>query len=88
MVMNEKEIMDKIITIFRSLLEVEHITKENSLIDDLEISSLESFVVLGELEEAFGISIPEKMVLQMVTIEDVFQIVTDILNSKKLSVGS
>lgn len=86
--MNEKEIMDKIITIFRSLLEVEHITKENSLIDDLEISSLESFVVLGELEEAFGISIPEKMVLQMVTIEDVFQIVTDILNSKKLSVGS
>lgn len=86
--MNEKEIMDKIITIFRSLLEVEHITKESSLIDDLEISSLESFVVLGELEEAFGISIPEKMVLQMVTIEDVFQIVTGILNSKKLSVGS
>lgn len=86
--MNEKEIMDKIITIFRSLLEVEHITKENSLIDDLEISSLESFVVLGELEEAFGISIPEKMVLQMVTVEDVVQIVTGILNSKKLSVGS
>lgn len=79
--MNENEVMDKIISVFKKLLEVEHITKESSLIDDLEISSLESFVALGELEEAFGISIPEKMVLQMVTISDVFQVVTGIMNN-------
>lgn len=80
--MGEIDVLDKIIRVFEKISDVENITKESNLFDDLELSSLESFVALGELEETFGIRIPEKMLLKMITINDVYDIVTELMNNQ------
>lgn len=78
--MNEKEVLEKIILIFSEVSEEKNITEESELIKDLGLSSIDVFTLLADLEIAFNIRIPEKMVRKMGTIEDVKYIVLDILN--------
>lgn len=79
--MNEKKILEKIIKIFSEITEESIITEESELIDDLGLSSIDVFTALADLEDAFNIVIPEKMVRQMVTIEDVKNIVKKLMRS-------
>ena len=78
--MNEKEVLEKIILIFSEVSEEKNITEASELIKDLGLSSIDVFTLLADLEIAFNIRIPEKMVRKMGTIEDVKYIVLDILN--------
>ena len=59
------------------------ITKDSHLINDLELSSLDAFEVLDEIETNFSIHIPEKLILQMVTVDDICNAVLNIIEQKQ-----
>lgn len=79
--MNEKEVLEKIIEIFSAVSETEEITEESELIEDLELSSIDVFTLLADLEAAFDIVIPERLVREMGTIEDVKDIVIELMEA-------
>lgn len=79
--MDMNEVLEKVIQVVSEETGCKDITKDSKLVDDLELSSLESFVVLSELEETFDISLSEDLLLDMVTIEDVCNIVIDKVNN-------
>ena len=80
--MSEAEILKKIIEIFSTMTEVEEITADSELIEDLELSSIDVFTLLADLETAFQIRIPEKKIREMETIEDVKDVVMELLQKK------
>ena len=77
--MNRNEVLEKIINVFATMSEVEEITEESELLEDLELSSIDVFSLLATLETEFSITIPEKMIRKMVTVEDVADIVIDLM---------
>lgn len=66
----QDEILEKVIRILGEYTEVEEIQKEREILDELELSSVEVFSMLSDLEEEFDINIPEKIVRKIVTVED------------------
>lgn len=77
--MSEKEVLDKVIEIFSTMTEVEDINADSELIEDLELSSIDVFTLLADLEAEFNITIPEKMIRKMGTIEDVKDTVMELM---------
>ena len=59
--------------------EVSDLQEEMEFIGDLELSSLEVFTMLADLEYAFQINIPEKLIRQMVTVQDMQEIVEGLI---------
>lgn len=52
-------------------LSADEIEEENSLMDDLDISSLEIMTMIADLEGHFKITIPEKDMRELVTVGDI-----------------
>lgn len=80
--MSEQEVLEKVIAIFAEMTEAEDIREDSELIEDLELSSIDVFTLLAEMETEFGISIPERLVRKMGTIEDVKNIVVELLEKR------
>lgn len=78
--MQNKEIQSKVIEIFSNMTEIEEVTLESELIEDLEISSMDVLFLISSIEEEFKIEIPEKEIRKMVTLEDVVKIVENLQN--------
>lgn len=55
--------------------EISELNEEAEFIGDLELSSLEVFTLLADLEYDYEIKIPEKLIRQMVTVRDMREIV-------------
>lgn len=81
--MSDEIILERIITILSPMTEVEEITAESELLDDLELSSIDVFTMLATLEDEFHIRIPEKLVRRMVTVEDVQDVVLQLMAELK-----
>lgn len=79
--MSEKEVMEQIIELFSEVTEKEEIEGSSELIEELEMSSIEVFTLLADLEAVFDIVIPEKMVRRMRTINDVKDIVLELMKA-------
>lgn len=79
--MSEKEVLEKVIDIFSRVTEAEEITEDSELIEDLELSSIDVFTLLADLEAVFDIVIPERLVREMGTIEDVKEIIMELLEN-------
>lgn len=77
--MNEQEVLEKVIEIFSAMTEKERISPEDELIEDLELSSIDIFTLLAELEKAFHVLIPERKIREMETIEDVKNVILELL---------
>ena len=77
--MSDKEISKKVIRILSMVTEAEEISEDSELMEDLEISSMDILFLISSLEEEFQITIPEKFVRKIVTVEDVVNIVTDLM---------
>jgi len=56
---------------------------ESNLMDDLALSSLEMLNSLIQLEDEYGISIPEKCLKRMITVADVAQVLAEIVENEK-----
>ena len=79
--MSYNEILERVINIFATMAETdEEITAESEIIEDLGISSMDVLLLICNLEEEFGIKIPERMVRKMASIDDVARIVEELMN--------
>ena len=65
--MERSEIVSQILAILEDVAEIspEDVTEDSVLMDDLDLSS-----VVADLEETFGLRIPEKELRNFVTISD------------------
>ena len=67
-----KEILDEYIEV-----NVEDITLQTRLIEDLGINSYEFMGIIGEIEDAFDFEVDEKAVLNIITIEDLLDYISN-----------
>ena len=66
--MQRAEIVSQILAILEDVADVR---EDSVLMDDLDLSSMEILTVVADLEEMFGLRIPEKELRNFVTIGDV-----------------
>ena len=76
-----QEILQSIIDYWKSVIDDDsvEITPQSNLMDDLALSSLEMLNSLLLIEDTYDIVIPEKCLKRMVTVADVAQVLTEIL---------
>jgi len=79
-----EEILDEIIEIVSEVVDEEEVTADMYMQDDLEISSLEFYELLSRLEVAFGVKVPEKILSNVETVEDIAFEVNAIMEKKGL----
>ena len=67
--MERAEIISQITAILEDVAEVspEDVTESSVLMDDLDLSSMEILTIVADLEETFGLRIPEKELRNIVT---------------------
>ena len=70
--MERSEIVSLILSILEDFAEIstEDVSEDSVLMDDLDLSSMEILTVVADLEETFGLRIPEKELRNFVTISD------------------
>ena len=70
--MERTEIVSQILAILEDVAEIspEDVNENSVLMDDLDLSSMEILTVVADLEETFGLRIPEKELRNFVTISD------------------
>ena len=68
--MERAEIMSQILAILEDVAEIapEDVNENSVLMDDLDLSSMEILTIVADLEETFGLRIPEKELRNFVTI--------------------
>ena len=68
--MERAEIISQILAILEDVAEVspEDVNENSVLMDDLDLSSMEILTIVADLEETFGLRIPEKELRNFVTI--------------------
>ena len=64
--MERSEIVSQILAILEDVAEI----SPEDVTDDLDLSSMEILTVVADLEETFGLRIPEKELRNFVTISD------------------
>ena len=70
--MERAEIISQILAIREDVAEVspEDVNEDSVLMDDLDLSSMEILTIVADLEETFGLRIPEKELRNFVTMGD------------------
>lgn len=71
--MFDKGIQERVIEQLSTLTEVDELTLDNELVNDLEISSMDVLFLISSLEEEFKVKVMEKDIRKMVTVGDVAQ---------------
>ena len=68
--MERTEIVSQILAILEDVAEIspDDVNENSVLMDDLDLSSMEILTVVADLEETFGLRIPEKELRNFVTI--------------------
>ena len=70
--MDREEILEKLIPIIREVMDSqEEIDEETSMQEDLGIDSLDFYNLLGALESAFHIWMPERVLAETETVGDI-----------------
>lgn len=70
--MERAEIISQIMAILEDVAEIapEDVNENSNLMEDLDLSSMEILTIVADLEETFGLRIPEKELRSFVTIND------------------
>lgn len=65
-------IMQQILDVLEDVAEIapEDVSEESVLMDDLDLSSMEILTIISNLEDTFGLRIPEKELRNFVTVGD------------------
>ena len=77
--MPREEILEKVIELFSLMSDVEEITEESELMEDLDISSMEILSVIANIEEEFQIKVNEKAIRRMIKISNVVDVIAELL---------
>lgn len=77
--MERAEIIAQILAILEDVAEIspDDVHEDSVLMDDLDLSSMEILTIVADLEEAFGLRIPEKELRSFVTISDLADYLSD-----------
>ena len=81
--MGREEIMQFIVSVFETLIEVNEIRESDDLVEDLGISSMDILTLISYLEEEFGIRITERMIRRVATVGDLVDLVQKHTEKKK-----
>ena len=70
--MQREEIISRILDILEDVAEIApgEVSPDSVLMDDLDLSSMEILTIVADLEETFGLRIPESDLRSFVTIND------------------
>lgn len=81
--MDEKMILDKLTKIVRDVTGDDDIVvdKKANFIDDLDIMSIELFQMIIQVEDEFGIAIPDTVVGDFVTVKDIVDFIGNKVNN-------
>ena len=80
--MTERQVIEKVIDIIVEASETEEeVTENTALIDDMGVSSMEAILILGDLENEFGIDLPISGLRTVKTVGDLAQHVIEKLKS-------
>ncbi|MBP5291825.1 MAG: acyl carrier protein [Lachnospiraceae bacterium] len=80
--MTEQQVIEKVIDIIVEASETEEdVTVDTSLIDDIGLSSMESILILGDIENEFGIDLPITGLRRVRTVGDLCQHVIEKLKA-------
>ena len=66
--MNREELIEQIIRLIRENADVDEVTEQSSLIDDLDMASIEILTFVGELEDELDLTIPQKVLNEVATV--------------------
>lgn len=79
--MDRKAMVKKLQEIIESCTDIpaDDITETSSIVDDLELSSLEVLMVMGKVEDELGVCVPEKDFLKIETFGDIVDKVSELL---------
>ncbi len=66
--MEKCDVLEKIIRLAQENSDAESIEEDSSFMDDLEMSSMEIYSFVGELEDELNISIPQRVLNQVATV--------------------
>lgn len=73
--MGREEILQFIVSVFETLIEVNEVHESDELVEDLGISSMDILTLISYLEEEFDIRITERMIRRVVTVGDLVDLV-------------
>lgn len=75
--MERNEVLEKVKKIIEDSAGIPagDISEESSIVDDLELSSLEVLMAVGKMESEFGIKIQEKEFLKIEKISDILDVI-------------
>ena len=73
--MTYNEVLERVIAVLSTISEAEAITEDSEIIEDLGISSMDVLFLISSMEAEFKCKISEKDMRNVVTVEDVAQIV-------------
>ena len=77
--MNTAEVTSKLVEILKKITKRDEIELDMSLMDDMELESLDIFNVLAEAETEFKIRIPERLLKDVDTVEDLRDMIMGLL---------
>ena len=73
------EVLEKVIAILSGISEVDEITEDSELLDDLDIDSMNLLLLLSSMEEEFNIHISENDMRKMYTVRDVAEVILNLI---------
>ena len=69
--MTKEQVIEKVIEIIKDSADIdEEVTLDTRVIEDLGLSSMEAVLILGDLENEFGIDLPVSELHDVVTVSD------------------
>lgn len=68
--MHKEKLVEQIIEVVRENTDITDISSASSFMDDLEMSSMEIFTFIGDLEGELNIRIPERILNKAATVEE------------------
>lgn len=76
--MGREEIMQQVVAVLEDVADIapEDVSEDSVLMDDLDLSSMEVLTIIANLEDSFGLRIPEKELRNFVTVGDLTEYLT------------
>lgn len=76
--MGREEIMQHVVAVLEDVADIapEDVSEDSVLMDDLDLSSMEVLTIIANLEDSFGLRIPEKELRNFVTVGDLAEYLT------------
>lgn len=77
--MKKEKVIEEIIKAVKENSDVEQISAQSSFMDDMEISSMEIYAFIGDLEGSLHIKIPQKVLNRAATVDELADEIMNLL---------